>query len=212
MSQVKHRPAARSDRPRPIGGKRAGQGRWGSGPIQCAICRHPYRSRMDYLCASGASQRSVAAQFGVIQQYINRHFKHHVSARYKAMVSASYNASYEKLLKDATEANSESVDTLNLLIRGHTQMWACAHEAGDHKMMSVHSQRLLEALSLRSKITLELASPGAITVNNYMLRDAADLANTLRNIPGAAEEVEAYYRYRQQGRLIEAEVNVTPSD
>ena len=31
-------------------------------------------------------------------------------------------------------------------------------------------------------------------------------------IPGAAEEVEAYYRHRMQGRLIEAEVNVKPAD
>jgi hypothetical protein len=164
------------------------------------------------LCASGASQRSVAAQFGVVQQYISRHYKQHVSPRYKAMVSASYNASFEKLLKDATEANSESVDTLNLLIRGHTQMWSCAHEAGDHKMMSVHSQRLLEALALRSKITLEIASPSTITINNYMARDAAELANTLRSIPGAAEEVEAWYYQRTKPRLIEADANVAAAD
>jgi hypothetical protein len=167
---------------------------------------------MDYLVASGTSQGAVAKMFGVHQQYISRHFASHVTARYKQMVAASYNDSYDRLLEDATKANSESVDILNLLIRGHMQMWGCAQEGGDHKMMSVHSQRVLEALSLRSKITLELASPGTITVNNYMLRDAAELANTLRNIPGAAEEVESYYRHRMQGRLIEAEVNVKSAD
>jgi hypothetical protein len=167
---------------------------------------------MDYLVASGTSQGAVAKMFGVHQQYISRHFASHVTARYKQMVAASYNASYDRLLEDATKANSESVDILNLLIRGHMQMWGRAQEGGDHKMMSVHSQRVLEALSLRSKITLELASPGTITVNNYMLRDAAELANTLRNIPGAAEEVESYYQHRMQGRLIEAEVNVKPAD
>jgi hypothetical protein len=35
------------------------------------------------------------------------------------------------LLANATAANSESVDTLNLLVRGHSQMWALAMEAGE---------------------------------------------------------------------------------
>ena len=212
MAATRQRPPRADGTRGPIGGKRQGSGRWGSAWIQCTVCQHPERSRIDYLVASGTSQRAVAKMFGVVQQYLSRHFAAHVTARYKQMVAASYNASYDKLLEDATKANSESVDILNLLIRGHTQMWACAQEAGDHKMMSVHSQRTLEAVSLRSKITLELASPGTITVNNYLLRDAAELVNTLRNIPGAAEEVEAYYHYRMEGRLIEAEVNVTPAD
>ena len=45
-----------------------------------------------------------------------------------------------------------------------------------------------------------------------MLRDAAELANTLRNIPGAAEEVESYYRYRMEGRLIEAAADIKTTD
>jgi len=212
MAQVKHRPAPSSDKPRRVGGKRAGQGRWGSGPIQCRVCQHPDRSRIDYLCATGAAQSRVAAQFGLVQQYVNRHFKQHVSPRYKAMVAASYNASYEKLLKDATEANSESVDTLNLMIRGHTQMWACAHEAGDHKMMSIHAQRVFEGVSLRSKITCELASPGTITINNFLLKDAAELVNALRDNQDAVAKIESWYRWRTQGRLIEAEANVKPAD
>ena len=74
----------------------------------------------------------------------------------------------------------------------------------------MHARVITEALTVRSRITLEIASPSTITVNNYMLRDAAQLANTLRNIPGAAEQVEAYYR--MQGRLIEAEARVEALD
>src|SRR5215472_544917 len=107
MTQARHRPAAKPGS-RPRGHNHSGSGRWGSARIQCTICQHPERSRINYLVASGTSQRAVAKMFGVAQQYISRHFASHVTDRYKAMVSASYNASYEKLLKDATEANSES--------------------------------------------------------------------------------------------------------
>ena len=161
---------------------------------------------MDYLCASGASQRSVAVQFGVPQQYINRHYRAHVSERYKQMVGASHNETFEQLLADATEANSESVNLLNLIIRGHSSMWALALEASDHKLMTAHSARILQALEVRSRITLELAPPGNLTVNTFMLRDAAELVNTLRGNEDAVARIEDWYRWRTEGRLIESEV------
>ena len=144
--------------------------------------------------------------YGVAQQYISRHFASHVTERYKQMVAASHNPSFEKLLKDVTEANSESMDLLNMIIRGHMQKFGCAIDSGDDQMMRVHSGRVLEALQVRAKITLELAPTGNITVNNYVMRDAAELTNTLRGIEGAAERVEEWYRWRTQGRLIEAKV------
>ena len=201
-------PPANGKSRRRVGGKRQGAGRWGSAWLQCSICQHPERSRIDYLVASGTSQRAVAKMFGVLQQYISRHFASHVTDRYKQLVSASHNPSFEKLLEDATAANSESVDTLNLIIRGHMQMWGVALEAADHQMMRTHSGRVLEALQVRAKITLELAPTGNITVNNYVMRDAAELANTLRGIEGAAERVEEWYRWRTQGRLIEAAAEI----
>ena len=206
VATVRQRPPPANGKSRPIGGKRQGSGRWGSAWLQCSVCQHEERSRIDYLVASGTSQRAVAKMFGVAQQYISRHFASHVTARYKQMVAASHNPSFEKLLADATAANSESVDTLNLLIRGHMQMWGCALEAGDHQMMRTHSGRVLEALQVRAKITLELAPTGNIQINNFVMRDAAELANTLRGIEGAAERVEEWYRWRTQGRLIEANV------
>jgi len=80
------------------GGKRHGAGRWCSAFIQCQICQHPERSRVDYLIASGTGQAAVARQFGFPTTSINRHFKMHVSERYKAMVGASHIESFETLL------------------------------------------------------------------------------------------------------------------
>jgi hypothetical protein len=151
-------------------------------------------------------------QFGVPQQYVNRHYHTHVSARYKQAVAGSHNASFEKLLADATKSNSETLDVLNLAINGHVRMYVLALEAGDHRMMSVHSARIYEGVSLRSKITMEIAPPGGVTINAFVMRDAVELMNTLQGIEGAPERVEDWYRWRTQGRLIEAEANVATTD
>jgi len=60
---------------------------------------------------------------------------------------------------------------------------------------------------VRSRITLELAPAGGITVNNFLMRDAAELVATLRGNEDAVTKVEEWYRWRTQGRLIEAEAN-----
>jgi hypothetical protein len=209
MAQARKRSDVHARTRGPNGGRRPGAGRWGSAWVQCHICQHPERSRIDYLCASGTAQRAVAKQFGLPTTSLNHHCKLHVSERYKAMVGASHIDSFETLLANATAANSESVDTLNLLVRGHSQMWALAMEAGDHKTMSVHASRILQALEIRCKITLELAPSGNLTVNNFLMRDAAELVNTLRGNEDAVARIEDWYRWRTQGKLIEAEVERT---
>jgi len=205
MPSKDHRPAPLKGT-RPHGGRRPGSGRWGSGHARCATCLHPERGRIDFLLATGASQRSIAATYDLVQQSVQRHYKVHVTARFKAMCQAMHNETFEKLLRDATEANSESVDVLNLLIRGHTSQWALALEAGDYRMMAGHSAKILQAIEVRSRITLELAPPGGITVNNFLMRDAAELVATLRGNEDAISKIEDWYRYRTQGRLIEAQV------
>jgi hypothetical protein len=152
------------------------------------------------------SQRSIAETYGLVQQAVSRHYNAHVTARFKAMCQAMHNQTFERLLKDATEANSESVDVLNLLIRGHTSQWALALEAGDYRMMAGHSAKILQAIEVRSRITLELAPPGGITVNNFLMRDAAELVATLQGNEEAVASIENWYRYRTQGKLIEAEI------
>ena len=122
MAQIRKRGDVRARTRDKNGGRRPGAGRWGSAWIQCHICQHPERARIDYLIASGTAQHAVAKQFGFPTTSLNRHFKTHVSERYKAMVGASHIDSFETLLASTTTANAESVDTLNLLVRGHSQM------------------------------------------------------------------------------------------
>jgi hypothetical protein len=125
----KRRPPPADGSKRPRGGKRLGQGRWGSGRLQCSVCNHPDRVKLDYLLASGAAIRPTAEQFGIPKENLRGHFKKHVSDRFKQMCSAAYLDSFEALLKGATEANAETLNILNLLVRGHTQRWAICLEA-----------------------------------------------------------------------------------
>jgi hypothetical protein len=130
---------------------------------------------------------------------VSNHYKKHVSARYKAMVSASHLDSFEDLLKGATEANAETIDTLTLLIRGHTQRWAICMEAGSDKLMTAHATRVMAAIELRSRVTLELQPEARnLTVNNFMMKDAAELTNLLQNHPAAVAELEDWYDRRMK--------------
>jgi hypothetical protein len=208
MAQVRKRSDVYATRKtsgdRPKGGKRAGQGRWGSGPLQCIICQHPEHGRIDYLIASGASMASMAEQLGLAPQRLSHHYKMHVSPRFKQMCAAQHLASFEDMLKNATEANIEAVDLCNLLIKGHMQRWAANLEVGGDAHMARHATKVLETLELRSRITLELQPEARnMTVNNYLVRDAASLVAVLRDNAAAVSKIEEWYRDRMDSRLIE---------
>src|SRR6516164_6492283 len=177
--------------------KGPGKGRWGSGPIQCNTCNHEQRARIDYLLATGSTSRTIEAQYGLRQQNVAQHFRNHVSARFKKMCLASRLESFEALLKQATEANAETLDLLNLLVRGHAQRWGIALERCEDGKMALHANRVLTAIELRSKITLELQPEARnVTVNNYLMRDAVSLVSLLRDHPAAVLDVENWYQKR----------------
>jgi hypothetical protein len=203
MSQTKRRPRAPKGA-RPVGGRRNGSGRWGQGFILCTICQHPERGRIDYLAASGASLRSLETQFGLGHSSLQRHFERHVTERFKKLCQAQHLTSFEEMLAGATEANAETLDVINLLIRGHSQRWAICLEAGSDKAMNFHAGKILAAIELRSKITLELQPEARnVTINNYLVKDAAELVNTLRDNPEAVRRIEEWYAARMDSKLIE---------
>jgi hypothetical protein len=188
------KPKPRKPKAKPKG---PGNGRWGSGPLQCTTCNHAERARVDYLMATGASCRAIEEQFGIPRQSANHHFRKHVSDRFKKMCQASHLESFEELLKQATEANGETLDLLDLLVRGHSQRWAVALERGEDHKMTLHASRVLTAIELRSRITLELQPEARnVTVNNYLMRDAASLVSVLRDHPAAIIDVENWYQRR----------------
>ena len=203
MAQAKRRPRAPKGA-RPHGGKRHGAGKWGEGFLLCTVCQHPERGRIDYLAASGASLRSLGRQFGLVHTSLQRHFEKHVTERFKKLCAAQHLTSFDEMLAGATEANVETVDILNLLIRGHAQRWGICLEAGSDKQMSFHAGKILPAIELRSKITLELQPEARnLTINNYLVRDAASLVNMLKDNPAAVRLIEQWYQDRMDSRSIE---------
>jgi hypothetical protein len=205
MAQVRKRSSLYvRPKPGPHGGKRPGAGRWGSGPLQCTVCQHPEHGRIDFLIASGASMVSTGEQFGLPVQNLSRHFERHVSPRFKQMCAAQHLASFEDMLKNATEANIEAIDLCNLLIKGHMQRWAANLESGGDFMMVKHSAKVIETLELRSRITLELQPESRnLTINNYLTRDAASLVAVLKDNSAAVAKIEDWYRDRMDSKLIE---------
>jgi hypothetical protein len=63
--------------------------------------------------------------------------------------------------------------------------------------MNQHTARILAAIELRSRVTLELQPEARnLTVNNFLMKDAAELVNTLRDHPAAVAQIEDWYNQR----------------
>jgi hypothetical protein len=214
MAQTTKRTSSRANRKtshtRPLGGKRPGAGRWGSGPLQCTTCKHPERGRIDFLLAGGAGLNAVASQFGIPKESLSGHFQKHVSDRYKKMVAAQHAPTFDELLTGAVSANAQTIDTLNMIVAGHSSRWAICLEAGDDRNLATHSQRILQAIEMRARITLELQPEARnLTVNNFLMKDAAELSNLLRHHPAAVAQLEEWYAQRM--KLVEHEPQGTPN-
>src|SRR5215469_6292554 len=173
------------------------------GIFHCQTCHHPDLARIDFLCASGAAITPTAAQFGLSARSLGLHFQNHVTDRYKKIIGASRLETFEKLMEKAAEGGADTMDILDLLIRGHSQMWSVALTTGATDQMVKHANKVLAATELRSKITKELVPGPSLQVNNYLMHDAAQIVNVLHEHPEAAEAILQWHRRRTDERAIE---------
>jgi len=173
------------------------------GAHQCRACAHPEQARIDFLCASSGQYSVVGGQFGLTQNCILNHYRKHVSDRYKRIVGAGRLEAFEELLKKAAEGGAETLDILDLLIRGHSQMWSVALDSGSTPAMVSHAAKILQASELRAKITRELVPGPTLQVNNYLLHDAAQIVQALHGHPEAAQTILEWYEKRKSTRVIE---------
>jgi hypothetical protein len=173
------------------------------GEYGCKTCQHPELSRINFLLASGGVRRAIAAQFGLTITSITHHHRTHITARYKRIIGASRIECFEELLNKAAEGDTETLDILALLVRGHAQGWALGLETNDAKTMSLHSARILQASELRAKITRELTGTPTIQLNTFLTHDAAMLVQVLEKHPEAAQAVIDWHQQRTNTRVIE---------
>jgi hypothetical protein len=172
------------------------------GPHGCKACAHPELARIDFLCASSGQFTAIANQFGLTQACVFNHFKKHVFHRYKRIVGASRLETFEELMRKAAEGGAETLDVLDLLIRGHSQMWSVALDSGSTTAMIQHAAKILQATELKAKITRELV-PGPTLQVNYLLHDAAQIVQALHGHPEAAQTILEWYEKRTNTRVID---------
>jgi hypothetical protein len=106
-------------------------------------------------------------------------------------------------MQRCTEGDAETIDILDLLIRGHAQQWGVALDAGASQQMASHATKILAATELRSKITRELVPAQSLTVNNFVLRDAAEIVSALWQHPDAQQALVEWHEKRHNTRVIE---------
>ena len=173
------------------------------GAHQCRACAHPELARIDFLCASSRQYSVVGRQFGLTQASILNHFRKHVSERYKRIVGARRLETFEDLMRKAAEGGAETLDVLDLLIRGHSQMWSVALDSGSTTAMIQHAAKILQATELKAKITRELVPGPTLQVNNYLLHDAAQIVQALHGHAEAAQSILEWYEKRTNTRVID---------
>jgi hypothetical protein len=162
----------------------------------CSVCVHPESARINFLACSGAKLRPLAEQYGLRPGAVYNHFSKHISPRYKRIIGASRLETFEKLMQRCTEGDAETIDLLDMLIKGHAQLWAAGLDAGSSQQMATHATKLLTAIELRSRVTRELVPGPSLTVNNFVLRDAAEIVNALRHHPAAQEALVEWHERR----------------
>jgi hypothetical protein len=178
----------------------------------CKTCQHPECARINFLVAAGGDKGAIAASFGLPRTSVSYHYGAHVTARFKTIVGASRLESFEALLSKAAEGEAESLDILNLLIRGHLSGWSMALEMGATKDMALHSVRILAATELRAKISRELTGTPTMQINTFMTHDAAQLVQILENHPEAAQAVLEWHQRRTSTRVIEYSEHASAAD
>ncbi|HVM78855.1 MAG TPA: hypothetical protein VMU06_07535 [Stellaceae bacterium] len=170
---------------------------------KCAVCRHPERNRLEFLCARGGSLRAIAQKFGVKYEGLRRHNLKHVSDQYKKSVVLGPFKSEDELRRLLAENSSSVVENLMALYGGLTSRWLVNFEAGCDEALVPLSREMLRVLDMRAKISRELAPASSTVISNIFVHPAfADLQSTLLRV--LAEHPEARAAVIREFRDLEA--------
>jgi hypothetical protein len=160
----------------------------------CASCQHPQIERINFLLAKGAAIQPTAAQYGLNHHSLRRHFLTHVSDRFKQLVGTGLFAKFDDLAEKVIDGSAESLDVLDMAIRGHASQWALGLETASDQKMIAHSAQLRQWLKLRADITGELLPAAHATFNVSMLAVDTGYSRTIARIVAA---VSPYPEARQ---------------
>jgi hypothetical protein len=128
---------------------------------RCQICRHPERTRIELMRASGVSLDAIASKFNVGRDAVNRHWHGHVGDQMKASFLAGP-LQLEELAQKAAETGTSVLDHLHAIRVILFSHLTTATEAGDGGLAANVAGRLTHVLETIARISGEL---GALATN-----------------------------------------------
>lgn len=148
-------------------------GRRGNPHVQCSICLHQERPRIDLALVSGAAARAVGRKFNVSPHALGRHLRAHVSPERRAQLVAGP-LKLAQLAERAAEEGMSLLDYLGLVRSSLMHQFLACAEAGDRQGAALLSGRLLECLRMVAQISGELTTATATVTNNTVNVFASD--------------------------------------
>jgi hypothetical protein len=129
----------------------------------CKVCEHLECARIELACASGKSERKVAAEFGLRRDSVRRHWQNHVSGARKAELIGGP-VVIAKLAERAAEEDRSLLDYLSILRSELLHLFLAAKDRGLTFDAASIAQRLLNVLEAIGRLNGQLRQAG-ITVN-----------------------------------------------
>lgn len=164
---------------------------------RCQVCRCPDKWRIELLIAGGASRRSVAEKFGVHEDAIDRHWRHHVSDEAKAGYLCGP-AELATLAQKAAVEGDSVLDYLRLCRTVLVGQLAAMSEAGDSRGCAYIAGQLTRTLEAIARVTGELGELARSTINitgNVSINDSPAFAKVqavmLKALAGRPEARDA---------------------
>ncbi len=177
---------------------------------RCQVCKHPERTRIELMRASGVSLNVIAEKFGVQRDAVNRHWHGHVSDQMKASFLAGP-LQLEELAQKAAETGTSVLDHLHAIRVVLFSHLTTATEAGDGSLAANVAGRLTHVLETIARISGELGALATNTTYNItnnqlvltqtpaFLKLQASLLHALAPFPEAREAVVAALNELDEG-------------
>ena len=125
----------------------------------CRVCGHDDRARIELACASGKSERKVAAEFGLRRDSVRRHWL----TRKAELVAGPVELA--KLAKMAAEQDASLLDYLAILRTNLFWLFEDARKRGLILDCASIADKLLKVLKVIGELSGQLRQAG-ITINN----------------------------------------------
>jgi len=150
----------------------------------CSICGHVERDGIDRDIVAGVSQRTIARQWCVSRDAVQRHAKHHISAALAAM----------QVERERTEKTTALARVEDAIGRVERVLDAAETEGKSGAMLSAVAQ-LRPLIELLAKLTGELREQPVVTVNLLSSPEILSALNVvygeLRDLPEIRQRIAA---------------------